>query len=138
MGNKIFVPHSFPQHIMEKYNYLPKVGDIIEIDPCFQCSIISAVNKAGPPTTAEIISIEFGVYVSEDQQNISNQIFKDTDYEYIIRGRLLNETSITPYCGHAHGILNAPKGLETIIRHYTQFDSIGTDAKGWLIKNQPN
>lgn len=141
MGNKIFSPMSekeVPLRYFEENPHLPKIGDIIDVSPCFQCSIMSAANVAGPCVKAEIISVKFGVYVPKDQQDISNQKFKDSDYKCIIFGKLLSATSITPYCGHAHGVLNAPEGLKTRLHYNTEFESVGTNADGWLFKNKVN
>ena len=139
MGNEIFVPiATIPSGFFETNTYLPKIGEVIDVSPCFQCSIMSATNVAGPCVKAEIISVKFGVYVPKDQQDISNQKFKDSDYKCIVIGKLLSATSITPYCGHAHGVLNAPSGLETRLHYKTDLGSTGTNADGWLFKNKVN
>ena len=137
MGNKIAVPVEVPPHITEGNPLFPKVGDFVEVEPCFQCTDISGTKVAGPATTARITSVKHVVYVPEDEQDITGRKFKDSDYKCIVRGELLGATSITPYCGHAHGVLNAPAGSTMILRHKDAFGTAGTDAKGWLFKNQP-
>jgi hypothetical protein len=136
MGNKQFRTAEFPPHILELHKHLPKVGDIVEFDPCFQCSDMSSVRKAGPPSTAIITKLKYGAYVPESEHNNIHFIIPDADYACIVYGRVLVATSITPYCDHAHGNLIVPEGLETILRYKTDI-SPDTDAEGWLIKNAP-
>jgi hypothetical protein len=134
MGNVIFREAEFPPHIKNSpsYKHLPNIGDIVDFDPCFQSTRCSAVLKAGPPSKAVITKIKYGVYVNEDTQPYE---YEDVDYDFIVYGKVLTETSITTDWLYAYETIFIPKGLETILRYKVYFKSVGTDADGWIILN---
>jgi hypothetical protein len=136
MGNNICIDvGEFPSSVLEKHAHVPKIGDEVEFDPCFQCTNISSVRKAGSPGRAVITKIKYCARVPQSEQDNKDYKIPDKDYVCKVYGRVLTPTSITPYCNHAHGILVVPVGLETILRYKTEI-SPDTDAEGWVIKNE--
>ena len=141
MGNKVtFIDHEFPLEIAKEFSYLPAVGDIVDVTPCFQCSLISGIQKAGDITKARITSVRRGYIqpevADEDPGSVAAAppVKNTKDWSFIILAEILEPTKITPYCDHAHGHLEIPVGLKVMLRHTNQFGGM-CKPKGWIVKN---
>jgi len=141
MSNKVtFIDKEFPPEIADNFSYLPAVGDVVDVTPCFQCSWMSGIKQAGDVAKARIISVRRGYNQNEvedeDPGPIAAAPVGDTkDWTFIVLVEMLEPTRITPYCSHEHGDLEIPVGLEVCIRHSNEFDSM-CKPKGWIVKNQ--
>jgi hypothetical protein len=140
MGNKVtFIDKEFPPEIADNFSYLPAVSDVVDVTPCFQCSAISGIIKAGDVAKARITSVRRGYnqkeVVDEDPGSVAAaSVIDPKDWTFIVLAEMLEPTRITPYCGHAHGHLEIPVGLEVCIRHSNQFGGM-CEPKGWIVKN---
>ncbi len=140
MGNVIFREVVFPPHIKYSPTFLniPNIGDIVDFDPCFQFTEFSKVRKAGHPSKAIITEIKYGVYVNDD--TLPSE-YEDDDYDCIVYGIVLFETSITTNWSYGYKPLVIPEGFKTILRNKAYFNkphhkSVGTDADGWIVLNE--
>jgi len=141
MGNKVtFIDQEFPSEIADKFSYLPAVGDVVDVTPCFQCSWMSSIKKAGDITKARITSVRRGYNQPEVADENPGSVatappVKNTkDWSFIVLAEILSPTKITPYCGHAHGHLEIPIGLEVCLLNSNQFGEM-CEPKGWIVKN---
>lgn len=136
MGNKVtFIDQEFPSEIADKFSYLPAVDDVVDVTPSFQCSSLSSIEEAGNVAKARITSVRRG-FIQKEQavEDPIASIATPTDWNFIVLAVMLESTTLTPYCHHAHGHLDISVGQEVILRHS---DMIGTmcTPKGWIVKN---
>jgi len=144
MGNNLtFIDQELPSEIADKFSYLPAIGDVVDVTPCFQCSWLSSIKQAGDVAKARIISVHRGYNQKEveDEDHVSvaaastkAPVGDTKNWTFIVLAEMLEPIKITPYCDHAHGHLEIPVGLEACIRHSNQFGSM-CESKGWIVKN---
>jgi hypothetical protein len=141
MGNKAtFIDQKFSSEIVDKFSYLPAVGDVVNVTPCFQCSWASSIKQAGDVAKARIISVRRGYnqeeVEDEDPGSVAASPVGDTkDWTFIVLAEMLEPTRITPYCGHVRVHLEIPIGLEVCLLHSNQYGTI-CEPKGWIVKNK--
>ena len=140
-----FVDREFPPEIVAKYASLPKDGDIIEVNPCFQCSGMSEIKKVGDIVRVRVYSARYGVYLSDMSDSKSvipiptlADIFSGKPGEiwsFRIMAEFIDSATIIPYCSHAHGNIIIKEGTKARIRHSSEFGP-QTKVDGWIVKNQ--